>query len=112
MPFSNICEINLPAAIRLKWNIILGKFFISEYISTSTPAYLKMKKFHDIRFLGVFDSYRNWLLKKVLFNKKLQPCQRKVSKHFKYASNISALRGTWPINFKDNYKTIQINKHQ
>ena len=48
MPLSNICEINLPAAIRLKWNIILGKFFISEYISTSTPAYLKMKKFHDI----------------------------------------------------------------
>ena len=71
-----------------------------------------MKKFHDIRFLGVFDSYRNWLLKKVLFHKKLQPCQRKVSKDFKYEMN-AALRETWPINFKaitKQYKLISINK--
>ena len=71
-----------------------------------------MKKFHDIRFLGVFDSYRNWLLKKVLFHKKLQPCQGKVSKDFKYEMN-AALRETWPINFKaitKQYKLISINK--
>ena len=68
MPLSNNCKkyrklIILLAAVKLEPYIILEKFFISEYISTSTPTYLKMKKFHDINLLGVFDSYRNWLLK-------------------------------------------------
>ena len=57
---SNICKkykklVILLAAVKLEPYIILGKFFISEYISTSTPTYLKMKKFHDINFLVVFD---------------------------------------------------------
>ena len=66
MPLSKICErysklaILSAAAIKLEWQI-------SEYISTSTPTYLKMKKFHDINFLGVFDSYRNWLLNKKIY---------------------------------------------
>ena len=73
MPLSKICKrysklaILSAAAIKLEWQIIWRKFFISEYISTSTPTYLKMKKFHDINFLGVFDSYRNWLLNKKIY---------------------------------------------
>ena len=68
MFLSNICKKYrklriLLAVVKLEWYIILGKFFISEYISTSTPTYLKMKKIHDINFLGMFDSYRNWLLR-------------------------------------------------
>ena len=64
MPLSNICKkyrklVILLAAVKLEMYIILGKFFISEYISTSTPTYLKMKKFHDISFWSVLDSYRN-----------------------------------------------------
>ena len=67
MPLSNISKkyrklIILLAAVKLEPYIILGKFFICEYISTSTPTYLKMKKFHGINFLDVFDSYRNGLL--------------------------------------------------
>ena len=68
MPLSNIRKkymklAILLAAVKLEWYIILGKFLISEYISTSTPTYLKMNKYHDTNFLGMFDSYRNWLLK-------------------------------------------------
>ena len=68
MPLSNIRKkymklaIVLPA-VKLEWYMTLGKFLISEYISTSTPTYLKMNKYHDTNFLGMFDSYRNWLLK-------------------------------------------------
>ena len=70
MTLSYICKkyrklVIVLAAIKLEPYIILGKFFISEYISTSTPTYLKLKKFHDINFLDVFDSYRNWLLNAV-----------------------------------------------
>lgn len=53
MPLSNICTSY----------IISGKLLISKYISFSTSTYLKMKKSHDINFLGVFVSYRNWLLR-------------------------------------------------
>ena len=58
MTLSYICKkyrklVIVLAAIKLEPYIILGKFFISEYISTSTPTYLKLKKFHDINFLDV-----------------------------------------------------------
>ena len=66
MPLSNICKkyrklAILPAAVKLERYIISKKKFISELIYTSTPTYLKIKKFHDINFLGVFGSYRYWL---------------------------------------------------
>ena len=58
MSLSNICKkytklVILLAAVKLELYIILEKIFISEYISTSTPTYLKMKKFHGINFLDV-----------------------------------------------------------
>ena len=58
MLLSNICKkykklVIVLAALKLEPYIILGKFFISKYISTSNPTYLKMKKFYDINFLGV-----------------------------------------------------------
>ena len=58
MSLSIICKkytklVILLVAVKLEPYIILGKFFICEYISTSTPTYLKMKKFRDINFLDV-----------------------------------------------------------
>ena len=61
MPLSNIYKkyrklVILLAAVKLEWYIILGKFFISKYVSISTPTYLKMKKFHATNSLGMFGS--------------------------------------------------------